>query len=429
MDMMKKILALLLCLCTALCLCSCGDKTDTDAELAEKLKSTWVCYEDGFLYFATFSNTSDGPAMSYGIPNSDFRQGGPLSEAKELTENVWQFKVGPVSGTTVVLDGTCDISDLDKGFIDLTNFAYNSNVCRFQKFLDTSDITSWDGLSDLEVAKDIKYKVTFSSDGGGFFDPLELKKGEAFPELPLAVKEGRMFEYWAYSNGDPAQPGDIMPDHDINLTAVYKEQFTVTLDTRGGDPLPPITLNVGDPLPELPTPEREDCLFSRWTDADRNTVSSGDVLPGVDTTIYAWYFGAVTITFDSKGGSSCEQMITFANRALPKLPTPKRSGYRFVCWKDKNDVPIMEGAMLDEGKITLYATWEKEGTLYFDSRGGSSCSSMKYYEDTPITGLPTPTREGYTFGHWEDKWGTPILEGALLVADEVQLYAVWIDNP
>ena len=427
--MMKKILALLLCVCTALCLCSCGDKTDPDAELAEKLTGTWVCFEDGFLYFATFSNTPQGPAMSYGIPNSDYRQGGPLTDAEELSENVWKFNVGPVSGTTVVLNGTCDITDLEKGYIDMTNFAYNSNVCRFQKFLNTPDPTSWDALSDLEIAKNVKYKITFDSDGGGFFDPIELKKGEAFPELPLAVKDGRMFEYWAYENGDQAKPGDTMPAHDVNLTAVYKEQFTVTLDSRGGNPQAPITLNVGDPLPELPVPEREDCIFSRWTDAEKNTVKAGDVLPGVDTTIYAWYYGAVTITFDSQGGSSCAEMKTYANRALPKLPTPTRSGYRFVCWKDKNGVPILEGALLAEGKITLYATWEKEGTLYFDSRGGSSCAPMKYYEDTQIYGLPKPTREGYTFGHWEDEWGVPILEGALLSAEEVQLYAVWIENP
>ena len=496
-NIMKRILALLLCLCTAICLSSCGKskKSADDAALAEKLTGTWVCFEDEFLYFATFSNTEEGPAMSYGIPNSDFRQGGPLTDANELSENVWEFNVGPVSGTTVVLKATCDVTDIDTGYIDLTNLAYNNNVCRFQKFLDTSDIKSWDGLDDLEIAKDVKYLVTFSSDGGGFFDPLKLKKGEPFPELPLAVKDGRKFEYWAYENGDPAEAGDIMPGHPVSLFAVYKEQFTVTLDTRGGDPLPPIVLNVGDPLPELPTPEREDCLFSRWCDADKNTINSGDVLPGEDTTIYAWYFGAVTITFDSNGGSACEQMKTFANRALPKLPTPKRDGYQFIAWKDKNGVPISEGALLEEGKITLYAEWSKQGkinfdsnggsscsplyfaedyplpdlptptrdgyefqgwyddhemyftggsyisaeeftlharwrrygTITFDSRGGTACAPMKYYEDEQIYGLPTPTKEGYTFGHWENKWGHAILDGALLTADNIVLYAVWIE--
>jgi len=424
--MFKKYLALLLCLCTAFCLCSCGKTSKADTALAELLTGTWVCLEDDMLYFATFGTSDSGPVMSYGIPNSDFREGGPLSGSKELSDSVWEFSVGPVSGTTDVLNGTCNVSDADKGYIDLTNFANSGNVCRFQKYLDTDEFTSWDGISALDIVKDYRYLVTFNSDGGGSFDSLRLKKGEALPELPVPSKGGAVFEYWAYSSGDPAAAGDIMPAQNVNLTAVYKSQFTVTLDTRGGDPLPSITLNVGDPLPELPVPEREDCIFSRWTDADRNTVKEGDVLDGNDTTIYAWYFGAVTITFDSMGGSTCEQIITRADRPIPKLPTPKKDGYAFGGWKDKNDVPISEGASLAEGKITLYAQWKKYGTITFYSRGGTSCSPMKYYEDTPIEGLPEPTRDGYTFKYWEDEWGTPILNGALLaLEDSLMLYAVW----
>ena len=66
-------------------------------------------------------------------------------------------------------------------------------------------------------------------------------------------------------------------------------------------------------------------------------------------------------------------------------------------------------------------------TISFDSRGGTACAPMKYYEDEQIYGLPTPTKEGYTFGHWENKWGHAILDGALLTADNIVLYAVWIE--
>ena len=67
---------------------------------------------------------------------------------------------------------------------------------------------------------------------------------------------------------------------------------------------------------------------------------------------------AITITFDTKGGSIIDS-ITIGKDAeltLPKEPT--RDGYTFKGWVDKNETPIYNKVLLIED-TTLYAVWEK----------------------------------------------------------------------
>ena len=67
---------------------------------------------------------------------------------------------------------------------------------------------------------------------------------------------------------------------------------------------------------------------------------------------------AITISFDTKGGSIIDS-ITIGKDAeltLPKEPT--RDGYTFKGWVDKNETPIYNKVLLIED-TTLYAVWEK----------------------------------------------------------------------
>ena len=66
----------------------------------------------------------------------------------------------------------------------------------------------------------------------------------------------------------------------------------------------------------------------------------------------------ITIKFDSKGGSEVKDIVIPENVKL-KLPTePRKAGYKFVVWEDKNGTPIYNDALLSED-TTLYAKWEK----------------------------------------------------------------------
>ena len=137
---------------------------------------------------------------------------------------------------------------------------------------------------------------------------------------------------------------------------------------------------------------------------------------------------AITITFDTKGGSKIDSITIGKDTelALPKEPT--RDSYVFKGWVDKNETPIYDKVLLAED-TTLYAVWEKDATsnkitITFDTRGGSKIESITISKDTELVLPKEPTRDGYVFKGWVDKNETPIYNKVLL-AEDTTLYAVW----
>ena len=137
---------------------------------------------------------------------------------------------------------------------------------------------------------------------------------------------------------------------------------------------------------------------------------------------------AITITFDTKGGSKIESITISKNTELTLPKEPTRDGYVFKGWVDKNETPIYNKVLLAED-TTLYAVWEKDVTsnkitITFDTRGGSKIESITISKNTELTLPKEPTRDGYVFKGWVDKNETPIYNKVLL-AEDTTLYAVW----
>ncbi len=67
---------------------------------------------------------------------------------------------------------------------------------------------------------------------------------------------------------------------------------------------------------------------------------------------------AITITFDTKGGSIIDSITIGKDTELTLPKEPTRDGYVFKGWVDKNETPIYNKVLLAEDTI-LYAVWEK----------------------------------------------------------------------
>ena len=67
---------------------------------------------------------------------------------------------------------------------------------------------------------------------------------------------------------------------------------------------------------------------------------------------------AITITFDTKGGSIIDSITIGKDTKLILPKEPTRDGYVFKGWFDKNETPIYNKVLLAED-TTLYAVWEK----------------------------------------------------------------------
>ena len=137
---------------------------------------------------------------------------------------------------------------------------------------------------------------------------------------------------------------------------------------------------------------------------------------------------AITVTFDTKGGSKIDSITIGKDTELTLPKEPTRDGYVFKGWVDKNETPIYNKVLLAED-TTLYAVWEKDATnnkitITFDTKGGSKIESITISKDTELVLPKEPTRDGYVFKGWVDKNETPIYNKVLL-AEDTTLYAVW----
>ena len=217
-----------------------------------------------------------------------------------------------------------------------------------------------------------------------------------------------------------------------------KELISITFFTDGGSSVEDLKIEKGKSI-GLPTTAKDGYIFLGWFDGE-SEVNENTIFDKDTKLIAKWKevskeAKTFTISFDSKGGSKVNNLSVECGTTLPTLPTPTRTGYRFVSWADKSGKVILKGALLTCENVTLYANWEiketpssKTFTVTYNSNGGSNVKNSVIACGVELTLPANPTREGYTFVSWADKNGKVILNGAKLACEDITLTANWEKN-
>ena len=151
-----------------------------------------------------------------------------------------------------------------------------------------------------------------------------------------------------------------------------------------------------------------------------------------------------TVTFNANEGSTVSPVTVVNGKTVVKPVDPTKEGYAFLGWYSdselKNAFDFTSATVTKN--ITLYAKWVHDqvgvGKYNIDFEVGDYDGAPTYENITTISGLaygvPTPTRQGYTFGGWwismyEDgsKLSYEYTEATVFDADTT-LYAVWIED-
>ena len=147
------------------------------------------------------------------------------------------------------------------------------------------------------------------------------------------------------------------------------------------------------------------------------------------------------ITYDANGGSGAPAAVEVHQDETITLSqqVPVRKNYTFLGWATSSDAQVpeyqpSESFTMGNSLVTLYAVWQKNPMLSYDSNGGSfsyyveatyppSASSVTITEAAPI-------KEGYRFKGWATQKDAQVAEYTagdtmtMPVSDTV-LYAVW----
>lgn len=286
--------------------------------------------------------------------------------------------------------------------------------------------------------------IKFDSNGGSGNIPSNTYTiGSTYGSLPAGPTPptGYTFEGWytAVSGGSKVTASSIVSSGITTLYARYKAKvYTISFDSCSGSDVSSLSASYGTTYGTLPTPTRTGYTFAGWyTAASGGTqiTSSGTVTNNI--TLYAhWTANKYTVKFDGNGGSDPDAIKVTYDSTYGTLPTPTRTGYKFLGWftAKTNGTRVKASTKVTiTATQQLYAHWQGISvTVSFDSNGGSDVASITVTYDGTYGTLPVPTRDGYTFLGWftAKTDGTKVADTTKVTATADQtLYALWEGAP
>ncbi|MBD5407887.1 MAG: SUMF1/EgtB/PvdO family nonheme iron enzyme [Treponema sp.] len=206
----------------------------------------------------------------------------------------------------------------------------------------------------------------------------------------------------------------------IQHSGLYKVEFS----TNGGSSVESMRT---DKIKSSPQTTKENCEFEGWYESsdfrEAAVVFPFDVQE--DVTLYAKWLQKYTVSFDSDGGTAVTPVTV---HTLSAPPTVKKDGFTFGGWyTDSTFVELAVFPLELDSDVTLYAKWQRNFTVTFDTNGGTAVAPITA---AVIETLPKPTKgDEYEFGGW---YALPSLGGEAvaepyLVKMDTTLYAKW--NP
>ena len=122
-----------------------------------------------------------------------------------------------------------------------------------------------------------------------------------------------------------------------------------------------------------------------------------DVFPAEDMTVKAqWQINKYTITFNTNGGTPIDPITQVYQSAIQKPADPTKTGYTFAGW----DATIPD--LMPAENITINAQWTiNPYAITFDTDGGTTIDPIRQDYGTTVVAPANPTKTGYTFVGWD----------------------------
>ena len=238
------------------------------------------------------------------------------------------------------------------------------------------------------------------------------------PDFALQPPTRTGYEFLGWQRLDGYAPGEKQMNvtipkgttGDRTYTGCWQAiEYTITLDTSGGNALDAISYAVTSSPITLPTPVRTGYTFLGWTGERITTPQTSVKIPKGSTGNKAYTanwqvikYTIITLLEGGNAGSSGAYVYTVEETFT--LPTPTRTGYTFWGWTGEGittpqpNVTIPKGSTGDK---TYIENWVETGyTITLDLNGGSGKEKVIYTMTDEDFELPTPTRNGYEFVGW-----------------------------
>lgn len=309
-----------------------------------------------------------------------------------------------------------------------------------------------------------EYTVTFNVDGGTAIAPAKYTVAKAL-SLPKPVKEGYTFAGWFSDEAKLTKVKSIAKGSTGNKTVYAKwteNKYTVKFNANGATGKLSLTSFTPDYTQEFLLLNEDEvmatktgCAFKGWNTAKDGSGTHYDAGAKVSKlvskakgslTLYAeWEVSAYTLTYNINGGKGTLSKTTESCTPLNKINLITgegltKNGYSFTGWntakngKGKNFEPgeysfTELSPKSGANKITLYANWVADEYTITYNDGGSLPASAKFVGVKGLK-LPTPKKNGYTFGGWysDPDFSKKVKSIAKNTFTNKAVYAKWTEN-
>lgn len=370
----------------------------------------------------------------------------------EYSNLMEQYRNGDTSSKLSILNGIVGKTERLLIGTSITNAAYTAGKeilvdCDRLGIISRAKEENDDSKSG-SISEDEKFTITFNANGGYFVDETTREETEEYKEevsysenatVPKnPVRENYEFDYW-YQGSDSGTEfnfKDTPIKSNMILSAKWvQKRAVVSFNSLGGSDVEPQTVEIGKTA-EKPSknPTRSGYLFNQWCSNRAATTAFDFTTPiNADTTLYAaWtHITAVTVTFESNGGSTVEsQNVEPGSRVLYPV-TPTKENYVFAGWFTDADLTnSFDFSQEITQSSTLYAKWTHVYCdVLFDAKGGSPIEAQKVLIGGTAEKPENPQKDGYGFAFWcKDSAATNEFSFATKILADMTLFARWILN-
>ena len=199
--------------------------------------------------------------------------------------------------------------------------------------------------------------------------------------------------------------------------------YEVSFESNGGTGIS--TVNT-DRIVSQPATTKNNCEFLGWYETSNfeGKAVSFPYEPKKNIVLFARWNQKYTVHFESNGGTAVSD---FLGNEIATAVTPFKEDYTFSGWYLNADFSgkAVSFPLSLNANITLYAKWNKNYTVSFNSNGGTEISSIK---TGVIQELPFTEKENYEFAGWfiSSSLSGEKITAPYTVTQDITLYAKWL---
>ena len=221
------------------------------------------------------------------------------------------------------------------------------------------------------TSNNVKYTITFNSDGGTLVEEQIVKKGNKVTKPTDPMKEGYRFISWTLNGNDYNFSLEVTSDIELKAnwykTKAEIKEYIVKFNTGGGTTIPNQIIEEKNKVTKPEDPTKEGYEFK------------------------GWYLNEIEYDFENIVTKDIELEAKWKKIEETNNNTPNEGGNNN---SDNNDGNNNEST--DEPTIPAV----KKYIVSFDTKGGSTVPSQTVEEGTKTQKPSDPTRTGYTFAGW-----------------------------